>query len=90
VICPVFFESLNGFSPVQFPPEAVQEVALVLDQVMRDRSPIVTVIGLAEMLTVGAGVACALAIDPVAIQASATSHRAVWSKAEYVCITRLT
>jgi hypothetical protein len=37
------------------PPEAVQEVALVADQVKVELAPLATVLGLADKVTTGAG-----------------------------------
>jgi hypothetical protein len=81
----VFFESLGGFSPVQCP-EARQLVALVLDHVMRDCSPKVTMKGLADMLTVGAGVP-ALAIDTVARQDKPSRYRVSLTIPTNFCIS---
>ena len=51
-----------AFVPVQ-PPEAVQEVALVEDHVRVELPPLLTLVGLAEIVTVGAGVpACVVAL----------------------------
>ncbi len=46
---------LVGSLPVQ-PPEALQEVAFVEDQVRVEVAPFATVLGLAEIVTAGAGV----------------------------------
>jgi hypothetical protein len=69
----VVLEPLVGSLPVQ-PPEAVQEVALVDDQVSVVMAPLATVLGLAEKVTAGSGVvtetvvACtALPPDPVQV-----------------------
>lgn len=51
---PVEAEPLVASAPLQ-PPEAVQEVAFVEDQVSVALSPLVTVLGLAESVTVGCG-----------------------------------
>ena len=51
---PVEAEPLVASAPLQ-PPEAVQEVAFVEDQVRVALSPLVTVLGLAESVTVGSG-----------------------------------
>jgi hypothetical protein len=83
---PVFFESLNGLLPDQSP-AAVQAVALVLDQVMRDCSPTVTVIGLAEMVTVGAAAVCPLAIDTVVRQATPNKHWVNRVNLANICMT---
>jgi len=47
-------EPLAPFAPDQ-PPDAVQEVALVEDQVSVELPPLFTVLGLAVKVTVGAG-----------------------------------
>jgi hypothetical protein len=54
-------------------PEATQEVALVADQVITALLPLVTVLGLADKVTVGAGdvtetVADWLAVPPLPVQ----------------------
>jgi hypothetical protein len=49
-----FSVPLVALLPVQ-PPEAVQDVALVLDQVSAVVAPVVTLTGLADRVTVGAG-----------------------------------
>jgi hypothetical protein len=51
-IQPVFLASLSGLAPVQAP-EAVQAVALVVDQRISVRWPLVTVLGLAVIDMVG-------------------------------------
>ncbi len=56
-------------------PEAVQEVALVLDHVNVELAPLATVLGLAVKLTVGAGgvtvtVADCAALPPAPVQVS--------------------
>ena len=48
-------------------PEAVQEVALVADQVSVELLPLATVLGLAVRLTVGAGVVTETVADCVAL-----------------------
>ena len=58
------------------PPEAVQEVALVADQVKVELAPLATVLGLADKVTTGAGgvtetVADWFALPPPPEQASA-------------------
>ena len=58
------------------PPEAVQEVALVADQVKVELAPLATVLGLADKVTTGAGgvtetVADWLALPPPPEQESA-------------------
>ena len=72
---PVDCEPLVGSLPDQAP-EAVQEVALVADQASVELLPLVTVLGLAVKLTVGAGevtetVADCVALPPVPTQVSA-------------------
>ena len=54
VSAPVDAEPLNALTPDQAP-EAVQEVALVEDQVRVEPLPLVTVLGPAANVTVGAG-----------------------------------
>ena len=51
---PVDCEPLIAWFPDQ-PPEAVQAVALAVDQFKVELAPLVTVLGLADKLTVGAG-----------------------------------
>jgi hypothetical protein len=51
---PVDTEPLAGLAPVQAP-EAVQEVALVADQVRVELLPLITELGFELRLTVGAG-----------------------------------
>jgi hypothetical protein len=51
---PVFCEPLTGLEPDQAP-EAVQEVALVADQLKVELLPLLTVLGLAAIVIVGAG-----------------------------------
>ncbi len=51
---PVECEPLVGWLPDQ-PPEAVQEVAFVVDQLKVELLPLTTELGLAARLTVGAG-----------------------------------
>lgn len=51
----VLAEPLVASEPLQ-PPEAIQEVALVDDHVSTDVAPLLTVLGLADRATVGAGV----------------------------------
>ena len=70
VVC----EPLVASVPLQ-PPEAEQLVALVEDQVSTEVAPLVTVLGLALKLTVGAGavtvtVADCPALPPVPVQVS--------------------
>jgi hypothetical protein len=54
VSAPLDWEPLIALLPAQ-PPEAVQEVALVDDQLNVEALPLATVLGLAVTLTVGAG-----------------------------------
>ena len=54
VNAPVDCEPLAALLPDQAP-DAVQEVALVVDHVKFEEAPLVTVLGLAAKLTVGAG-----------------------------------
>jgi hypothetical protein len=68
------FVPLVASAPVQ-PPLAVQEVALVLDQVRVELAPDAMVVGLADRVTVGAGatVTVALAgelVPPAPVQVS--------------------
>lgn len=74
VSAPLDCEPLIALLPDQ-PPEAVQEVALVDDQLNVDALPLATVLGLAVKLTVGAGavtetVADCVALPPVPVQTS--------------------
>jgi hypothetical protein len=71
---PVDCEPLMGMLPDQ-PPEAAHVVALVLDQVNVALAPLLTELGLAEIVTVGAGeltdtVADWAALPPVPEQVS--------------------
>lgn len=70
---PVLALLLVAFVPVQ-PPDAVQLVALVDDQVRVDEAPVARLVGFAASVTVGAGttvtVADWLAVPPVPVQAS--------------------
>jgi hypothetical protein len=59
VSAPVDCDPLRALVP-DHPPEAVQEVALVPDHVRVELPPLVTVLGLALMLTVAVG--CALTV----------------------------
>jgi len=59
-------EPLTGSEPLQ-PPEAVQEVALVEDQVSVDAAPLLTVLGLAARVTAGAAVVTETVADWVAL-----------------------
>ena len=70
VVC----EPAVASEPLQ-PPEAVQEVALVDDQVRAEAAPLLTVAGLAVRVTAGAGVvtetvADCTALPPVPVQVS--------------------
>ncbi len=65
---------LVGSLPVQ-PPEALQEVAFVEDQVRVEVAPCATVLGLAEIVTAGAGVvtetvAACTALPPAPVHVS--------------------
>ena len=60
------WDPLTGLVPVQAP-EAVQEVALLDDQVRVDALPLVTVLGAADKLTVGAGVVTETVADWLAL-----------------------
>ncbi len=67
-------EPLTALLPDQAP-EAVQEVALVLDHVRVELAPLATVLGLAVKLTVGAAdvtvtVADCAALPPAPVQVS--------------------
>jgi hypothetical protein len=70
----VVWEPAVGSEPLQ-PPEAVQAVALVDDQVNADVAPLFTVVGFAVSVTAGAGVVtdtvadCA-ALPPAPVQVS--------------------
>ena len=50
---PVDCDPVSPFEPLQ-PPDAVQEAALVLDQVSEDEAPGFTVLGVALSVTIGA------------------------------------
>ena len=71
---PVDCEPLVALLPVQAP-EALHEVALVLDQDKVEALPLATVLGLAPSVTVGAGtavtvtVADCVALPPAPVQA---------------------
>ena len=74
VSAPVDCEPLTGMPPDQAP-EAVHEVALVDVQVKVDAAPLLTVLGVAEKLTVGDGavtetVAECVALPPEPVQVS--------------------
>jgi len=62
----VVYEPLVGSVPVQ-PPEAVQAVALVEDQVSVDVAPLLTVLGFAFMVTAGLGVLTVTVADWAAL-----------------------
>ncbi len=66
VSAPVDCEPLIALLPDQAP-EALQEVVLVDDQVNVDAAPLLTVLGVAEKLTVGAGAVTVTAADCVAL-----------------------
>ena len=71
---PVDCEPLRGWLPDQAP-EATHEVALVEDQLRFEALPLVTVLGLALRLTVGAAVVTVTVVDcdalpPVPVQVS--------------------
>jgi hypothetical protein len=61
VSAPEDCEPLTAFAPAQAP-EAVQEVALVADHVRSELAPLVTVLGLALMLTVAVGFAVTVTV----------------------------
>jgi hypothetical protein len=70
----VDIEPLIARLPPQ-PPDAIQDVALVDDQVNVDAAPLLTVLGLAERLTAGAArvtetVAVCVALPPAPVQVS--------------------
>jgi len=72
VSAPVDCVPLTALEPVQ-PPLAVQEVALVADQLRVAAAPLVTVLGLLEKVTVGVGavtdtVADCAAVPPAPVQ----------------------
>jgi hypothetical protein len=74
VSAPVDHDPFAGWLPDQAP-EAVQEVALVDDQLNVEALPLATVLGLAVKLTVGAGedtetVADCVALPPLPVQVS--------------------
>ena len=66
VSAPVVWDPVSALAPDQ-DPEAVQAVALVADQVSVELLPLATVLGLAEKLTVGAGVVTETVADWVAV-----------------------
>jgi hypothetical protein len=73
VSAPVDCEPLTGLAPDQ-PPEAVQAVALVADQVRAALPPLATVLGLVASVMVGTGCVtetvadCAALLPPVPVQ----------------------
>jgi hypothetical protein len=74
VSAPVDCEPLTALLPDQAP-EAVQEVALAADQVNVELLPVVTVLGFAAKVTVGAGevtvtVDDCVALPPLPVQVS--------------------
>jgi hypothetical protein len=76
VSAPVDWEPLVAWVPDQ-PPEAVHEVAFVVDQLKVELLPLTMELGLAARLTVGAGaaevtetVAAWVALPPVPVQVS--------------------
>ena len=71
---PVDCDPVRALAPLHAP-EAVQEVALLDDQVRVDALPLVTVLGAADKLSVGVGVvtetvADCVALPPVPVQVS--------------------
>lgn len=62
----VLREPLVASAPFQ-PPEAVQEVALVADQLKVEAAPFFTVLGLADKVTAGAGVVTETVVDCVVL-----------------------
>jgi hypothetical protein len=62
----VLVEPLVASDPLQ-PPEALQAVAFVDDQVNADLAPLATVLGLAVKVTVGAALVTATVADCVAL-----------------------
>jgi len=66
VRAPVLWDPLVGSLPLQ-PPDAVQEVAFVDDHVSVAAAPLLTVLGLAEKATVGAGVVTVTVTDCAAL-----------------------
>jgi hypothetical protein len=74
---PVDCEPLSPLEPLQ-PPDALQEVALLLDQVSEEEAPEFTVLGLALRVTIGATletvtVADCIADPPAPVQVSSNS-----------------
>ena len=65
VSAPVVCDPLSGLAPAQ-DPEAVQAVALVVDQVSVELLPLATVLGLAARLMVGTGCVTETVADCVA------------------------
>lgn len=66
VSAPVDCEPLIALTPDQAP-DAVQEVALVADQLIMELLPLATVLGLADKLTAGAGVVTETVADWTAL-----------------------
>jgi hypothetical protein len=62
----VLWEPLTGSLPDQ-PPEALQEVAFVADQVRVEVAPLSMVLGLAEIVTAGAAVVTDTVADCAAL-----------------------
>ena len=75
MIAPLDCEPLIALLPDQ-PPEAVQAVVLVDDQVSVVVAPLLTVLGAAERLTVGAGVLTETVADCVALPPAPVQVRA--------------
>jgi len=71
-----FSVPLVALLPVQ-PPEAVQDVALVLDQVSAVVAPVVTLTGLADRVTVGAGTGAGVEPPPPPQAARTRDRRTV-------------
>jgi hypothetical protein len=81
-------EPLSPFEPLQ-PPDAVQEVALLLDHVSAEAAPAFTVLGAALSVTIGAlletvTVADCVADPPAPVQVSSYSVVAVSAPVEKV------
>jgi len=74
-------------------PEAEQELALLLDQSNVEEPPLATVVGLAESVTVGAGVVVPLFEDaptlPSPPQAASKDRTAIMAPSADVCHTAL-
>lgn len=67
VSAPVDFEPPVGVIVPDQAPDAMQDVALVADQLIVELLPLVTVLGAADKLTVGAGVVTETVADWVAV-----------------------